>query len=271
MGDRCRNCCGRRIDELCVDCGLSAAEDVAVHEELRRLIHPTADLLATSRLAKAMGRLLIALKLATAAFLEGPQPEVARCLRIQLLRSIGEEAAALSDAQEWVHNEGRFSAMAWAACADELEIHRKPGEAIEAYSRALDLAPNAHGVRARFARLLFGLQRYGQAHGQALTVLEHPGNREATLAALEVMAGYLELLLLRGESLAVREILEELGNRAARHPVFLCASGALAIQEQRLADAKNDLRAARKLQSDHPLVEKLESLLKTNTKGWFKW
>lgn len=271
QANRCRNCCARRLDGRCVDCGLALHEDSEVHEELRRLIHPTADLLASSRLAVAIGRRLIALKLATAAALDGPQPDVARCLRIQLLRAIGEEAAALSDAREWVHTEGRSSATAWAAYADELEVHRKPGEAIEAYLKALELAPNAHGVRARFARLLMTLQRYGQAHEEALVVLEHPGNREATLVALEVMAAYLELLLLQGEALAVREVLAELGTRAVRHPVFLCASAAIALQEQRLPDAKADLRKARKLQADHPLVAKVEGLIKASRKGWFKW
>jgi len=267
---RCRNCCARRVEGHCVDCGLAVAEDAEVHEELRRLIHPSADLLASARLAVAMGRRLIALKLATCAALDGPQPEVARCLRIQLLRAIGEDRAALSDAREWVHSEGRLSATAWAAFADELEANRKSGEAIEAYIKALELAPNAHGVRARFSRLLFDLQRYGQAHEEALSVLDHPGNREATLTALDVMAGYTELLLLRGEGLAVQEVLEELGSRATRHPVFLCATAALAIQERRIGDARTALRAARKLQADHPLVEKLEGLLKSSKKGWFR-
>ncbi len=268
---RCRNCCGRRVDGQCVDCGLAITEDAEVHEELRRLIHPTADLLASARLAVAMGRRLIALKLSTAAALDGPQPDVARCLRIQLLRAVGEERPALSDAREWVHGDGQHSATAWAAFADELEVNRKPGEAIEAYLKALELAPNAHGVRARFARLLFDLQRYGQAHEESLVVLDHPGNREATLTALEVMAGYTELLLLRGEAMAVREILDELGPRSTRHPVFLCASAALAIQEQRMAEARKDLKAARKLQGDHPLIEKLEGLARSQKKGWFKW
>jgi len=268
---RCRNCCGRRVEGTCLDCELSSAEDLEVHEELRRLIHPTADLLASTRLAVAMGRRLIALKLATAAALDGPQPEVARCLRIQLLRGVGEELAALSDAREWVHEAGRNSAMAWAAYADELAATKKHGEAIEAFRKALELAPNAHGARARFARLLMDLQRFGQAHEEALAVLDHPGNREATLAALEVMAGYVELLMLRGETMAVREVLEELGPRARRHPVFLCASAALAVQDERLPEAKADLKAARKLQSDHPLIRQIEKTVQSARKGWFPW
>jgi hypothetical protein len=104
---RCRNRCARRVEGRCVDCELSVAQDAEVHEELRRLIHPSADLLASWRLSLAMGWRLIALKLTTAAALDGPQPDVARCLRIQRLRTIGEDAAAVSDAREWVHGDGR--------------------------------------------------------------------------------------------------------------------------------------------------------------------
>jgi tetratricopeptide (TPR) repeat protein/uncharacterized protein YbaR (Trm112 family) len=264
---RCRNCGGVRYQGSCLDCGLSEEEDLEVHEELRSLVHPTADRLACARLAMAMGRRLIALKLATAAAHDGPQPSVARALRINLLKQIGETRAAMSDARQWTV-ESPSEPVAWAAFADQLITMDRRGEAIAALQKALELDPEAHRVRARLAQLYLDLERWGQAQAEARKVLAQKGDREATLAALEVIARYVELLIRRREVKAVEDALKQLGPRARRHPTFLCASAWLAWRNENDSLARRELKLARKLQANHPLLQDMENLVKGRRWWW---
>jgi len=266
---RCRNCGGVRYQGHCLDCGLSEEEDLEVHEELRALVHPTADRLACARLAMAMGRKLIALKLATASAHDGPKPDVGRALRINLLSQIGEDAAAFSDARQWTV-ESPDQAVAWAAYAEQLSSAERKGEAVAAFQKALSLDSNAHRVRARLAQLYLDLGRWGQAQASARAVLNQKGDREATLAALGVIAHYVELLIQRGEQRSVEEVLESLGDRAGRHPTFLCARAWLAWQDNNHTLARKELKAARKMQvnSEYPLLEQMEELIKGARWWW---
>jgi tetratricopeptide (TPR) repeat protein len=249
---------------------LTAGEDLEVHEELRGLIHPTADRLSCARLASAMGRRLIALKLATACAHDGPQAVTARALRITLLRQIGEEGAALSDARQWTVDHGDTS-QSWATYADELVLSGRKGEAVEALKKATEAAPEAWKVRARLAQLMMDLEHFGHAQAEARAVLEQRGDREATLAALEVMAQYVELLIARNDAQAVEEAIGTLGERSRRHAAFLCASAWLALREDERSRARRDLKLARKLQPDHPLIGELEAQVKEAKKGWWGW
>lgn len=267
---RCRNCGGLVRTNLCVACGLHVTEDVAVHEELRQLVHPTADALSAARLAVAMGRKLVALKLATAAAADGPSPADARALRIRLLQEIGEEASALSDARQWTQDAPN-DAPAWASAALAFGAASRTGEAIAAYARALEIDPTDVAVRARFARLLLDVRRFGQALEQAYQVLASPGDRQATLTALEVVAEYTETLVRHREVLATREVLTRLGARTRNHVVFLCASAWLADQDGDAQRAASDLVAARRLQGDHPLVGELAASVRPPRRSWWGW
>jgi len=266
---RCRNCGGVRYQGYCLDCGLSEEEDLEVHEELRALVHPTADRLACARLAMAMGRKLIALKLATAAAHDGPKPDVGRALRINLLLQIGEAPAALSDARQWTV-ESPEQAVAWAAFAEQLAGADRRGEAVASFQKALELDPAAHRVRARLAQIYLDLGRWGQAQSAAKKVLNQKGDREATLAALGVIAHYVELLIQRGEQRTVEELLDSMGDRAGRHPTFLCARAWLAWQNNNQSQARKELKLARKLQpnSDYELLTQMEELIKGGRWWW---
>lgn len=266
----CRNCCGALEDETCTECGLSVTEDVEVHEELRSLIHPTADRLSCARLASAMGRRLIGLKLATCAAHDGPQEQTARALRIALLRQIGEEGAALSDARQWTVDAADVS-LAWATYADELVLSGRKGEAVQALQRAVDAEPEAGRVRASLAALLMDLDHYGPAQAEARAVLEQKGDREATLAALDVLARYVEKLIANNDAAAVRDAVSGLGDRSRRHAAFLCAHAWLALQDGERSRARRELKLARKLQADHPLILQLEARVKETRKGWWSW
>ena len=265
---RCRNCGGIFHRDACLDCGLSSAEDREVHEELRALVHPTAHQLACARLAMAMGRRLIALKLATAAAHDGATPEVARTLRVNLLQQIGEENAALADARQWTADHPG-SASAWATFASQLVLRGRVGEAVAAFRKALDIDPDANRVRAKLAQLYLDLERFGQAQAAARRVLSQPGDREATLAALEVMARYVELLIRQEDTGAVDEVIEALGPRSRRHPVFLCASAWLALHKGNTSAARRELKQARKLAAEHPLVEEVEGMIKGRRRWWW--
>ncbi len=265
---RCWNCGGPRRHGICADCALTEDDDRAVHEELRQLIHPSASRLSCAQLAVATGRRLLALKLATAEAQDGPQHDVARALRVQLLRQIGEASASLSDARQWTADDPD-SVAAWGTFADALVQEERLSEAVRAFERALELDPDAHRIRARQARVFLDLNRYGQAQIAARRVLDQRGDREATLAALDVMARYIELLIDREDLTGVKEILNILAERARRHPAMLAASAWLALKNDDVGLARRELKEARKLQEDHLLIAKIHALLKAQRRWWF--
>ncbi len=105
QNDACANCGAHRhygsgpIREnydgplICSGCGLTDRQDQELHVRYA-LKHGSGDFLQAARTAERHGRKVMALKLATAGFHYGEEPEQARQLRTQLLREIGLEQLA---------------------------------------------------------------------------------------------------------------------------------------------------------------------------------
>ncbi len=86
---------------ICPSCGLTEREDRDLHRRYA-LKHGSSDLCVAAEAAAARGRKVLAVKLATAAFHYGDEPQRARQLRGRLLREIGlaqlaEEEDTLTD------------------------------------------------------------------------------------------------------------------------------------------------------------------------------
>jgi tetratricopeptide (TPR) repeat protein len=271
---RCWNCGEKRDIDRCVNCKLDRQEDVEVHDELRFLIDPQVNHLKAARIASQQGRRLLALKLATAAagMNEDGEGEVARALRVWLLASIGEPQSALEDAKAWVDGLQDPSALAWASYGQQLEASGSPGGAADAYEKSLRKHPKQHHIRARRAMLLLEIARRGQAMDEAIRVLATEGLDDPTV---EIVSGVAERLCDGFESQhrddEIRRLLEYAGEYVERSAVLLTHRARLAAIDGNAGVAKRDLKAARALQPDLPIYDRVDQVLRPAKSSWWRW
>lgn len=269
---RCVNCGDRQDYDVCVGCGLTAAEEVEVHDELRRMVAPDESLLSAARTALAQGRSLLALKLATAAAVyDAPDSEPARALRVWLLARLADPATAIDDAKAWVDSADDPSALALATLGRQLEADF-PGPAADAYERALRRNRNQPQVRARRARLLLSMNREGQAYEELGRVFETLTLDPAALeAALPVAEALCELFERQQRDDEVRRLLERVGAHSEQSAALLAQRARLAAVAGDLAGARADLKKAKRLQPEHPIYERVDALLQPEQKSWWRW
>lgn len=271
---RCLNCGDRRDFDNCVGCGLSRHEDLQVHDELRFMVDPNANHLDAARTASRIGRRLLALKLATAAAAtnEGGQGEVARALRIWLLSAIGEPQSSMEDAESWVETQQDPSALAWASYGQQMQASGSPGGAADAYEKSLRKLPKQHNIRARRAQLLLELRRGGQALDESIRVFQAEGVDEATIkiacAVAEKLCDDFEIQLRDDE---VGRLLEHAGEYAEQSPVLLGHRARLAALQGDLSSAKRDLKAARAINPELEIYERVERAMKPARFSWWRW
>jgi tetratricopeptide (TPR) repeat protein len=270
---RCWNCGDRRDFDNCVNCGLSKHEDVQVHDELRFMVDPHASLLDAARTASRIGRRLLALKLSTAAAAtnENGQGEVARALRIWLLGAVGEPVSSLEDAEKWVETQQDPSALAWASYGQQLQAAASPGGAADAYEKSLRKNPKQHNIRARRAQLLLELRRGGQALDEAVKVFQAEPEDEATIgiacAVAEKLCDDFEQQLRDDE---IHRLIDQAGDHIERSPKLLGHRARLAALQGDATNAKRDLKAARKLDPELEIYERVERALKPS-RSWWRW
>ncbi|MCP4806826.1 MAG: hypothetical protein GY913_02285 [Proteobacteria bacterium] len=267
----CRNCGGHRRSNTCTQCGLTAVEDAEVHQELRALIDPNLDLLSAALSAEEGGRKLLALKLATAACLDGSNRSPARLLRLSILQDLGELGAALSDCKHWIRGEGARSSVAWAVYGEMLLNNLRQGEATEAFRVALELDPEDQMTRASLSKHLYAMGRFAQARQGAESVLAaKPGGRAERLA-VGVMARYAEHLMRQGDVVAVRNVLDALGEEMLDLNARLLALDAwLHWSEGHAEAAREALQQANRLDADDRLVNELKDVVGLK-RSWWSW
>ena len=271
---RCWNCGERRDFDNCTNCGLTKAEDIQVHDELRFMMDPNSTHLDAARNASRIGRRLLALKLATAAAItnEGGQGEVARALRIWLLSAIGEPQYALEDAQGWVDHNQDPSAIAWASLGQQLQAAGTPGGAADAYGNSLTKNPKQHNIRARRAQLLLELRRGGQALDEAIRVLSTEGIDDGTVAVACAVAEKLcDDFETQYRDDEIQRLLEHAGDKVESSPVLLAHRARLAAQQGDVATAKRDLKKARRLNPELEIYERVERAMKPSRSSWWRW
>lgn len=270
---RCVNCGERRNQDTCPNCGLTRAEDGQVHDELRFMVSPQHNLFECARIANKHGRRLMALKLATAASAanEDEQGEQARALRIWLLAAIGEQQAAIEDGRAWVESSQDPPGIAWASYGQQLQLGAYPGAAADAYKRALQKEPRQHLLRAKRAKLLMGMRREGQAIDEATTVLQYSEEQAALEIAVEVaeeLCDLFETQLRNDEIDRLLEIAEKYVEGSAK---LLGHRARLAAINGDPSGAKKDLKAARKLNPELDIYERVERAIKPARSSWWRW
>lgn len=262
---RCWNCGDRRDFENCVNCGLTRAEDVQVHDELRFMVDPKMSHLEAARQASRVGRRLLSLKLATAAAItnENDQGEVARALRIWLLSAIGEPEQAVEDARVWVESTQDPSAIAWASYGQQLQASGIPGGAADSYEKSLKKQPKQWNIRARRAQLLYELRRGGQAQDEAIKVLSQEGVDEQSVAIASTVAEKLcDHFETEYRDDEINRLLEYAGDYVDRSPVLLAHRARLAALQGDLSSAKRDLKKARRMDPELEIYERVERAMK---------
>lgn len=272
----CRNCGGARVQGVCTACGLSETEDAQVHDELRRLVDPEADLLGAALTAAEAGRRLLALKLASAAQADGQDPARARLMRLDLLQELGLMEVAVQDCRVWVNATGGRDPLSWLVLAEALVALGRASEALEGLERSLALEPDQPAVRARLAGVLLGLSRYAMAREHALRVLLEPDAPPAHAMAREVMGQYLERLMAQDDQAAVQEHLEELDEHVRLDARLSCARAWLDLRLGQPRAAQLALERAQRLDRRCPqlpgLRAELEALERRQKKPrWWDW
>lgn len=271
---RCWNCGERRDLDNCVSCGLTRAEDVQVHDELRFMLGPEASHLDAARAASRSGRRLLALKLATAAAAmnETNHGEVARALRIWLLAAIGEPHCALEDAKTWVEHTQDPSALAWASYGQQLQNSNSPGVAADSYEKSLRKNAKQHNIRARRAQLLLELGRGGQALDEVIRVLQTEGLDDPTVTIASAVAEKLcDGFENQYRDDEVARLLQFADQYVARSASLLAHRARVLAQQGDLTGAKRDLRAARKLNPSLEMYERVERAMKPARTSWWRW
>jgi tetratricopeptide (TPR) repeat protein len=268
--DGCWNCGGVRVHGRCHSCGLSEAEAVQVHWELADLVDPGQGLLRCAGVAAQQGRKVLALKLATGAVHRGHHPAVARLLRISLLQDLDEVDAALVDCEHWLRQDGRDSGTAWTLLGELLDATGRSAQAIDAFERAVSLAPDDAGVRVRLAGHLMNHGRFGLArqHLDRVFLLEDP---EATALARGLVARYARRLMDQGDRRAVDALLDEVRTHVRYNGTLMAVLAWSLHQGGHTKQAQKALRMARELQPDLDLLETLRQPLGIRrwSTGWF--
>ncbi len=271
---RCMNCGEGRLDDVCAGCGLSRQEDLQVHMELRDLIAPDETLLKAARVASKHGRRVLALKLATAATIldEDKRRDTAWALRVWLLSAIGEPKAALEDARMWVENTPDPPAVAWASFGQQLEHQGYKGAAADAYSKALELDGNQLALRARRARLLITMQREGTALREIARVLRSEEADQATLdIGIEVAEHLAYTFEKKGMESEIEYLIEHSAAVLPRSAVLLAYKARMAANEGNPDEARRYLKAARSLEPDLAIYERVQGMIRPSRSTWWKW
>ncbi|MBN2799523.1 MAG: tetratricopeptide repeat protein [Deltaproteobacteria bacterium] len=271
--ESCTNCGDLYQDGKCRNCGLSREENVDVHNELRDMVDPTLTHLQAARVAHRAGRLLMALKLSTSAMVlnEDNQRSVARAHRIWLLREAQEGAAALAEAQTWVERSSSPSVLAWITVGQQLHASGRGGEAMEAYTYAIDRNPDQQVLRARRAELMFEMGRVGQAHTEVCEMLEAPSDDQTMALVVQVAEQLAAFYTAQERKSELLLLLQSAGSFRDRSAVLLAHQALHSARDGEAADARRYLKRARRLTPELPLYAQVDAAIKAIKSSWWRW
>jgi tetratricopeptide (TPR) repeat protein len=267
VGNNCMQCGGHYKSGICLTCGLTPPAALALHQQIL-LSHGGTDFLDGAQQAGAAGRLLVALKLATAAVHMGPRPPAAWVLRVRLLRALELNEEAVEDARELCRAQPQWG-QAFAELALSLESEGRGG-ARAAADLALSMDDELPDARALRARLLYANNRFGAARLEAVRVLCGPPSR-AREQALSLMIQYVRRLMELGEVASMRELLDSLGKDVMCNGELLALLAWQRWRDGHIEEARAVLDQADSLLPHQELVASLRHGPLAAERGFWSW
>jgi len=144
---------GEQVDPSpkCTDCGLSLRADYRFHLNLARRF-ASEDFLEAAENAAAAGRTVVALKLVTASWHWGPNPDLAPSVRLDRLRELGEQDLGEQEARAWF---AEPDAPGWVASllVDLLLRRGEQGEAFDVLNEGVERDPRDRQLKVERAEL----------------------------------------------------------------------------------------------------------------------
>lgn len=190
--DRCVNCGGeyaeaargRREAPKCARCGLTAQQDKAAHDALAAA-HPERSYVKGAEVALALGRRVLALKLATAAVRWGAPGDhhPARKLRVEAMESLGLTEQSLDEVYDWAHN-GSAPTWVWSLIAALEAGAGNLDGAFQALKYGLTVDPTDLDMWSDYADLLLLERQFSAAVDAARHVIAHPSHEERALGVV---------------------------------------------------------------------------------------
>ncbi len=253
----CANCCGHRDREgTCTDCGMTRAEDSRLHRAMARKLG-VPPLLAAVEAASDSGRQVMALKLATAAFLHAGDGDEARLLRIRQLSRVRRPDLAVAEAGDWVLQSGAPAARIARVLSDE----GLSDEALDLLDAALS-ARHSHEVLLERARVYLELDEADIAVEDAAQVVRE-GARALLPRALEILEAVVDELLLFDKNDEALAAIDAARPRSHRHPPLAYRVGLAYENKAELALARRWFQQTLRLEKGHAdAASRLEALEK---------
>lgn len=270
----CTNCSDLVVDGRCRSCGLTVTDNQDVHNEMRDMVRPLASQWDAAQLARSRGRRLIALKLATSVLMidEGGKRGPARAMRVELMHEIGEGAAALAEAKQWVERSSEPSPLAWDTLAQQLLLSGRGGEALETYQFAMERNPQQAYLRARRAEVMHAMGRLGQAHAEVCALWGAGAVEDAAAVVALRVADQLAQFYEEQERFSeLALLLDAAGSYRDRSPVLGALQAMRLAREGDAAAASRILKRVRKAAPEHPFLAKAEAVVATHQRRWWQW
>lgn len=187
----CVNCGGGYIGSAsakaaprCERCGLTAQKDRDLHDVLVSA-HPEKNFAKGAEVASALGRHVLALKLATAATRWGSPEDavIGRRIRIESLYRIGQVDRALDEAYEWA-NHGGAPPSVWSQIATMEGETGNVEATVQALKYGVQVDPTNADMWANYAEILLMQGNLPRALDAARHVLVYPDYVERALAVI---------------------------------------------------------------------------------------
>ena len=261
---------GRPTNLRCEGCSLTEQEALEMHRRLAHANHGSQGLILGAVRALEGQRLVLSIKLATAAAMSGEDPGYARLVRLQAMAAGGLGDMAMDEAWNWLTLSGPavpVDTLIWLA-GMEAESGNLPGtrRALEA---ALRLDPRNVELWTDFAEVLVVTEDWHEAVQAARMGVGDADD--------EIRARNLQVITDVAEAMYARELYAESLSVVAQAGEHVESHVELAWLRARIAALKNDLDVAREwlqivltLEPDHVEARQAWDKVKPEERrGWF--
>ena len=249
----------------CTNCGLTAAEDKALHDKLAAL-HPDRDYMLASQALVESGRYVLALKLATAQTRWGDDPVVGEVQRLTVLEAMNEYDRALDEAYEWSDNEGCPPLVFEVIAQLEAGVGNLRG-ALTALERGLAIDPANSGWWADYAELNVHLDERPGALRAAGKAVHDPEVQERAVAVISEIGERYYAGGQYAEALSACSLAQD---KQEQYPELAWLRARISAVNQDTAYMVKWLETTVSLDPAHN--EALEMLAPYQRKrGWFRW